>query len=390
MEQPKPIYLDYNATTPHAAEVIEAIQPYLEEHFGNPSSSYGYGTKAKEAVEEARNQVAESINCEPHEIVFTSGGTESNNYAIKGVAFANRHRGNHIITSRIEHPAVIEVCKFLETRGFQITYLPVDRFGMIDIDDLKKAIIPETILLTIMHSNNEVGTIQPIEEVAQIAKKSGILFHTDSAQSVGKIPTNIDALGVDLLSIAGHKVYAPKGIGALYVRKGVQLEKIIHGAGQENGWRPGTENVTEIVGLGKACEIAKRDLHKNMAHMKEMRDRLHEGLKSRWTELKPNGHPEERLPNTLNVSFQGVEAYALLSDIKEQVAASAGAACHSEGVEVSEVIKAMGVPLEWAKGTIRFSTGRMTTVQDIDRSIEVVLDALKRYAAHQYSTTASQ
>ena len=379
MERQKPIYLDYNATTPHAAEVVEAIRPYLEEHFGNPSSSHWYGTIAKEAVEEARSRTAELIKCRPQEIVFTSGGTESNNYAIKGVALSQQKKGNHIITTRIEHPAVIEVCKFLEKRGFQITYLPVDEYGMIDVDDLEKAIKPETILITIMHANNEVGTIQPIEEVGRIAGKRAILFHTDAAQSVGKIPTNVDNLGVDLLSIAGHKVYAPKGIGALYIRNGVNLEKIIHGAGQERGLRPGTENVTEVVGLGKACEIAKRDLKKNMSHMKEMRDSLYRGLKDKWKDLKLNGHPEKRLPNTLNVSFRGVEANRLLSEIREQVAASAGAACHSEGVEISEVIKALDVPMEWAKGTLRFSTGRMTTVQDIENSLEIIFHALKRW-----------
>ena len=389
MERGKPIYLDYNATTPHAAEVVEAIRPYLEEHFGNPSSSHWYGNKPKEAVEKARSHVADLLNCQPHEVIFTSGGTESNNYAIKGVAFAQQEKGNHIITSGIEHPAVIEVCKFLERSGFKITYLPVDEYGMIDIADLEKAIQPETILITIMHANNEVGTIQPVEEIGQIASKRGILFHSDAAQSVGKIPTDVGTLGVDLLSAAGHKVYAPKGIGALYVRNGVKLERIIHGAGQERGLRPGTENVTEIVGLGKACEIARRDLKENMVHTEDMRDRLYEGLKSTYPELKLNGHRDKRLPNTLNVSFQGVEANTLLSDINGQVAASAGAACHSEGVDVSEVIKAMGVPLEWAKGTIRFSTGRMTSLQDIERSVEIVLNALKRYTKAQYSSHAA-
>ena len=384
-----PIYLDYNATTPHDPEVIKAIMPYLEEHFGNPSSSHKYGMKAKKAIEQARQQVANFINCRPHEIIFTSGGTESNNYAIKGAAFSRQDRGNHIITSRIEHPAVIEVCKFLEKRGFRITYLSVDEYGMIDVSDLEKAITPKTILITIMHANNEVGTIEPIEEVAEIAGKRGILFHTDAAQSLGKISTDVETLGVDLLSIAGHKIYAPKGIGALYVRHGVKLEKIIHGASQESGWRPGTENVTEIVGLGKACEIARRDLKENMVHTEDMRDRLYEGLKSTYPELKLNGHRDKRLPNTLNVSFQGVEANTLLSDINGQVAASAGAACHSEGVDVSEVIKAMGVPLEWAKGTIRFSTGRMTSLQDIERSVEIVLNALKRYTKAQYSSHAA-
>ena len=379
MEQRKPIYLDYNATTPHATEVVEAIRPYLEEHFGNPSSSHWYGIKTKEAIEKARYNVAALINCQPHEIVFTSGGTESNNYAIKGAAFAQQNKGNHIITSRIEHPAVIEVCKFLEKRGFQITYLPVDEYGMINIDDLEKAIKPETILITIMHANNEVGTVQPIEEIAVIARKRGILIHTDAAQSVGKIPTDVKSLGVDLLTIAGHKLYAPKGVGALYFRNGVKLEKLIHGANQESGWRAGTENIIEIVGLGKACEIAKQDLKENMVHMKEMIDLLYDGLKDEWKELRVNGHPEKRLPNTLNISFRGIEANMFLSEIKEQVAASAGAACHAKGVVVSEVIKAMNVPPEWAKGTVRFSTGRMTTSQDIESAIRIILHALRKF-----------
>ncbi len=378
MDRRKPIYLDYNATTPHAAEVIEAIRPYLEEHFGNPSSSHWYGIKAKTAVEEARNHVANLINCKPHEVIFTSGGTESNNYAIKGVALSQLENGNHIITSEIEHPAVIKVCKYLEKKGFQVTYLPVDEYGMINISDVEKTITSETVLITIMHANNEVGTIQPIEEIAEIIKKRGILFHTDAAQSIGKIPTDVTVLGVDLLSIAGHKVYAPKGIGALYIRNGVKLENFVHGAGQERGWRPGTENVIEIVGLGKACEIASRDLRENALHMKEMRDRLYKGLKDKWQDIKVNGHPEKRLPNTLNVSFHGMEANKLLSEIKEQVAASAGAACHAEGVEVSDVIRAMHVPLEWAKGTLRFSTGRMTTNQEIESSIERILYVLRK------------
>lgn len=377
MESEKPIYLDYNATTPHAAEVIEAMRPYLEEYFGNPSSSHWYGASAKKAVEEARGHVANLINAKTQEIIFTSGGTESNNFAIKGAALSQKEKGNHIITSVIEHPAVIKVCQFLENNGFQITYLPVDGYGMINLGDMEKAITPKTTLITIMHGNNEVGTIQPLEEIAGIAKKKKIIFHTDAAQSIGKIPADVDILGVDLLSIAGHKVYAPKGIGALYVRNGVKLENLIHGAGQEGGWRPGTENVLEIVGLGKACEIARRDLRENALHMKKMRDRLYEGLKDAWRDIQINGHPEKRLPNTLNVSFYGMEANKLLSEIMERVAASAGAACHSGGVEVSDVIKAMNVPIEWAKGALRFSTGRMTTFKEIERSIEIILAALR-------------
>jgi cysteine desulfurase len=378
MAYSKPIYLDYNATTPHANEVVEAMKPFVEEHFGNPSSSYRYGSTAKKAIEKARNQVAGLLGCHAEEVVFTSGGTESNNYAIKGTAFARQEEGKHIITSQIEHPAVIEVCKYLEKNDFVITYLPVDEFGMIRIEDLEKAIRPETILISIMHANNEVGTIQPVEKIAPIARKNGIVLHTDAAQSIGKIAANVNTLGVDLLSVAGHKVYAPKGIGALYIRNGVILEKIIHGAGQENGLRPGTENVIEIVGLGKACEIANRDLEKNKDHMREMRDRLYEGLKKRWVNMKLNGHPEKRLPNTLNVSFQGVEANWLLAEIGEHVMASAGAACHSDEITVSDVLKAMAVPLNWAKGTIRFSTGRMTNTEDIERSIEIIIDVLDR------------
>ena len=251
-----PIYLDYNATTPHDPEVIAAMKPFLTDYFGNPSSSYPYGVQTKEAVAIARRQVASLLHCDSSEIVFTSGGTESNNYALKGAAFQNHHKGNHIITTQIEHPAVLEVCKFLESNGFDITYLPVDEYGIVSSSDVEKAITLKTILITVMHANNEVGSVQPIAEISTLVKERGILVHTDAAQSIGKIPTDVRRLGVDLLSIAGHKVYAPKGIGSLYIRNGVDLSLIIHGAGQEHGRRPGTENVLEIVGLGKACEIA--------------------------------------------------------------------------------------------------------------------------------------
>jgi cysteine desulfurase len=368
----RPIYLDYNATTPIDPEVAEAMRPYLFEHFGNPSSSHWYGIQTKKAVDESRRQVADLLNCKPDEIVFTSGGSESNNYAIKGTTFANRGKGNHVITSAIEHPAVIEVCKFLAERGFQVTYLEVDEFGLVDPMKLEEAITPQTILITIMHANNEVGTIQPIAEIGKIAKKHGTVFHTDAAQSVGKIPTKVDELGVDLLTIAGHKLYAPKGIGALYIRRGTRLEKLIHGADHEQGLRAGTENVLEIVGLGKACEIAKRDLEKNMDHMKKMRDLLFEGFRKQWGEIRLNGHPERRLPNTLSVSFRGIEANNLLSQIKD-VAASAGAACHADSVNISSVLKAMKVPLDYAMGTIRFSTGKITTKEEVDRAVEIFL-----------------
>ena len=372
----KPIYLDYNGTTPHDPEVIEAMRPYLETEFGNPSSSHWYGIKPKQAVETARKQVAGILNCTPTEVFFTSGGTESNNHAILGVARRFREKGNHIITSSFEHPAVLEVCRYLESDGFETTCLPVSEDGLVNPADLASAVRPTTILITIMHANNEVGTVQPITEISRIAKKHGIVMHTDAAQSVGKIPTDVEALGVDLLSLAGHKVYAPKGIGALYVRAPLVPEKFCYGAGQEMGWRAGTENVLEIVGLGKACEVAQRDLEKHTARMELMRDRLHEGLLGRIAGIRLNGHPQHRLPNTLNISFRGLEANRILEDIGLEVAASAGAACHAEYVEISHVLEAMGIPLEWAKGALRFSVGRMTTEAEIDATIRVVAEAV--------------
>lgn len=372
-----PIYLDFNATTPVSEEVADAMLPYLREHFGNPSSTHWYGVQARKAVEKARKQVAALLGCQPGEVIFTSGGSESNNYAVKGYALAHREKGNHLITSSVEHPAVKEVCNFLETKGFEVTCLPVDEYGMVDPSEVEKAIRQGTILITIMHANNEVGTIQLIEEISSIARSRKIVFHTDAAQSAGKIPVRVDDLGVDLLSLAGHKLYAPKGVGALYIRSGLRLEKQIHGASHEQNLRAGTENVLEIVGLGKACEIAARDLEKNMKHLKAMRDRLQEGLSRVLKGFRVNGHPTRRLPNTLSISFKGIEINALLSEI-EEVAASAGAACHAEGVEISSVLKAMNVPMEYAMGTARFSTGRETTGEEIDRTVKVVSEAVRR------------
>jgi len=375
----KPIYLDYNGTTPHDPEVIEAMRPFLEQEFGNPSSTHWYGIAPKRAVMEARRQVAELLGCKTEEIVFTSGGTESNNHAIKGIAHALREKGNHIITSAVEHPAVLEVCKALAAYGFETTYLPVDDAGLVSASEVEEAIRPETILITVMHANNEVGTIEPIEEISRVARKHGVVFHTDAAQSVGKIPVRVDDLGVDLLSVAGHKVYAPKGVGALYIRKPLKPEKFCHGAGQEMGWRAGTENVLEIVGLGKACEIAARDLDKNMSHMLMLRERMHDGLSRELGDMmKLNGHPEKRLPNTLSVCFKGLEANRILEEIGLEAAASAGAACHSDTVEISHVLQAMRVPVEWAKGTLRFSVGRMVTAAQIDKAVEVVNRAVKK------------
>jgi cysteine desulfurase len=376
----RPIYLDYNATTPIAREVADAMAPFLYDHFGNPSSTHPFGATAKRAVETARAQVAALLGARPEEIILTSGGTESNNYAIKGVALARRGQGSHIITSAIEHPAVVEVCAWLESQGFRVTILPVDGDGLVDPEDLERAIGPDTTLVTIMHANNEVGTGEPIRELAEIAHCHGALMHTDAAQSVGKLPVNVDDLGVDLLSVAGHKLYAPKGVGALYVRSGVALEPILHGAGQEGGRRPGTENLLLAVGLGYAAEVAGRDLERSMAHMQAMRERLCAGLLRELGDgaMRVNGHPTQRLPNTLSVSFRGVEANTLLSEISDRVAASAGAACHSDQIDVSAVLQAMRVPTEWAMGTVRLSVGRETTPEEVDAAVEVLVGAVRR------------
>ena len=375
---PIPIYLDYNATTPHDPEVIAAMRPFLEGEFGNPSSTHWYGERPKKAVIKARRQVASLLNCQPEEIIFTSGGTEANNHALIGGAQAYGDRGNHIITCQIEHPAILEVCAYLEQKGFEVTCLPVDDHGLVDVADVASAIRSDTILITIMHANNEVGTIQPIAEIAALAKEREIILHTDAAQSVGKISVEVDTLGVDLLSIAGHKVYAPKGVGALYVRQGIAPQMFMHGAGQEMGKRSGTENVMQIVGLGKACEIAKRDLERNFQHMQAMRDRLYVGLQQICGQVRLNGHPQKRLPNTLSLSFRGLEANCLLEEIGPEVAASAGAACHSDRVEASYVLDAMGVPVEWVMGTLRLTTGRLTSPENIDKAVAAIGRAVKK------------
>jgi cysteine desulfurase len=372
----KPIYLDYNGTTPHDPEVIAAMRPFLEEEFGNPSSGHLYGVPPRQALNTARRQAAGLLSCAPEEVVFTSGGTEANNWAIIGSALALRDRGRHIITSSFEHPAVLNVCRFLEKEGYEVAYLPVDGQGIVSVADVEAALRPDTTLVTIMHANNEVGTIQPIAEIAALARARGIRVHTDAAQSLGKIPVDVQELGVDLLSVAGHKLYAPKGIGALYIRSGLKLETFMHGAGQEAHRRAGTENILEIVGLGKACEIAARNLEPNRRHMQAMRDRLHAAVAAGVTEVRLNGHAEKRLPNTLSLSFRDLEANRILDAIGLRVAASAGAACHADSVEISHVLTAMGVPLEWAKGTLRLTTGRMTTAAEIDRAAAVIVEAV--------------
>ena len=371
----KKIYLDYNATTPIAREVADEMKPYLSNYFGNPSSIHEYGKITKKAVEKARNQIANLLDCKTSEIIFTSGGTESNNYAIKGSAFYLKDKGNHIITSSIEHPAVFEVCAYLEKNGFEISYVKTDEFGTIDLYELEKAIKPSTILITVMHANNEIGTIQPISAISKIAKKHNIRFHTDAAQSVGKVKIDVNEMGIDLLSVAGHKLYAPKGIGALYIKEGTKLEKFMHGANHEQNLRAGTENVLEIVGLGKACELAKINFEKNYSHLMEMRDLLHNKLKAELTDIKLNGHIENRLPNTLSLSFPNIEANTLLSKM-DKIAASAGAACHSEGVDLSTVLKAIKVPVNIAMGTIRFSVGKYTTEDEINEASKIIVDTV--------------
>ncbi len=371
------IYLDFNASTPLADEVVTAMEPFQRASYGNPSSQHWAGLPARDAVETARSRVAALLCCDATEIVFTSGGTEANNQAIKGVFFVQRAcRRSHIITSQIEHPAVLEPCRFLETLGCEVTRLPVDQQGLVDPDDVRRAMRPETILVSIMHANNEVGTIQPIGDIARIARQHGALSHTDAAQSVGKIPVDVESLGVDLLSVAGHKLYGPKGVGALFVREGVALEPLLHGAGHEAGRRAGTENVVSIVGLGAACEVAQRLI--DDTKIIQLRDYFWQRLRERFEErVVLNGHPERRLPNTLNVSFRGADGGNILSALPN-VAASTGSACHAGETHVSPVLAAMSVPPDIGFGAIRFSLGRTTTQEEIDSVIESLTHVLAR------------
>lgn len=357
------VYLDYNASTPIADEVRESMLPYLTLAFGNPSSGHWAGASAREAVEKARDQVASLLGCVPSEVVFTSGGTEANNHALKGTFYAAGGRG-HIITTAVEHPAVIQPCRFLERLGAEVTVLPVDETGLVDPSDVAAALRPDTILVSVMHANNEVGTIQPISEIAAICREAGVLSHSDAAQSVGKIPTRANDLGVDLLSIAGHKFYGPKGVGALYVRESVRLEPLMHGAGHEGGRRAGTENVLLNVGLGAAASLAD-DLGP-ASLMRDLRDRFWSLLRTEFGDrVVLNGHPEKRLPNTLNVAFLGSIGADVLAAMPE-VAATTGSACHSGSVNMSPVLASMHTTDEVAAGTIRFSLGRATRWSDLE------------------------
>ncbi|MFC2020611.1 cysteine desulfurase NifS [Chloroflexota bacterium] len=369
----KRIYLDYAATTPTDAEVVKAMLPYFTDAFGNPSSIYSYGQENKTVIEEARTNIASFIGARDEEIVFTSGGTEADNTALKGVAFANESKGNHIITSPIEHHAVIETCEFLEKRGFTITYLPVDGHGLVDPDDVRKAITNKTILISVMQANNEVGTIEPIAELAGIAREARIYFHTDAVQAVGHIPLDVNELGVDLLSISAHKLYGPKGVGALYVRKGTRLIPFIHGGGQERGLRAGTENVPGIVGFSRAVELARQEINEEAERLTSLRDRLINGLQERIDHVRLNGHPVKRLPNNVNVSVEYVEGESMLLNLDlEGICASTGSACTSGSLEPSHVCLAMGLPHEQAHGSLRLTLGKWTEEEDINRVLEVL------------------
>jgi cysteine desulfurase len=353
------------------------MQPFIDEHFGNPSSGHWFGMEPRDAVDRARRQVAGLIGAPAERLFFMSCATEANNLAIIGSTLARKNENGHIITSAIEHPAVLDACRRCRDFKADITELPVDGFGMVNPDDVKRGIRPDTFLISIMHANNEVGTIQPIAEIGNIAREHGILFHCDAAQSTGKIPVNIDKLHVDMLSVAGHKLYAPKGIGALYVREGIALKNLIYGGGQEKGLRPGTENIIHIAGLGAACALAQKNMPARTEHLRRTRDRLESRLMSTWPGIERHGHPRNRLPNTANLAFPGLDSGMIMSEAFE-VAISAGAACHSGGVEMSHVLKAMGVTSESARGTLRLSTGIMTTAAEIDRAVKILKGALER------------
>ncbi len=366
------IYLDYAATTPCDPEVIKAMQPFFFEKFGNPSSMHSFGQEAKEAIEKSRQTLADFLGAQAQEIVFTSGGTESNNYAVIGVAFANKEKGNHIITSKIEHHAVLEPAKFLEKQGFKITHIGVDKYGLVDPSDIKKAIADKTILVSIMHANNEIGTIEPIEEIAKYTKEKGVYFHCDAVQTVGHIPVKVDGLGVNLLSLAAHKFYGPKGVGALYIKKGTRIQRFLHGGDQENRRRASTQNSPGIVGLAKAIELADKNLSGEIKQQMELRNKLIKGIHDKISDAYLNGHPVKRLPNNVNFSMEFIEGESILLNLDmEGVAASSGSACTSDNLEPSHVLLACGLNPVLAHGSLRFTLGRWTKEEDIDFSMDI-------------------
>jgi cysteine desulfurase len=376
------IYMDHSATSPVDPEVFKAMKPYFTDSFGNASTLYSLGRDARKAMESAREEVASIIGAETKDIIFTSGGTESDNIAIKGTAYKLKNKGNHIITSDIEHPAVDETCKYLEKNGFEVTYLPVYEDGIVKVSDLEAAITDKTILITVMHANNEIGTIQPIAEIGKIARERGIYFHTDAVQTVGKIPVDVNELNVDMLSLSSHKLYGPKGVGALYVRKGVRIEPIIHGGGHERGIRPGTENVAGIVGLGKACSLARENLERDAQKLRGLRDRLIEGVLEQNEDSYLNGHRTKRLPNNANFRFTGIEGESLILHLDSKgIASSTGSACSSTKLEPSHVLMAIGLEEVEAHGSLRISLGHENTEEDIDftlTAIKEVVDKLRK------------
>ena len=369
----KRIYLDYAATTPVDSEVVKAMLPYFTDVFGNPSGIYSCGQEAKGTIEEARTKVADLIGARDEEIVFMSGGTEADNFALKGVAYANENKGNHIITTPIEHHAVMETCEFLERRGFEVTYLPVDKYGLVAPGDVKRAITSKTILISVIHANNEIGTIEPITEISKVAREAGVYFHTDAVQTVGRIPVDVNELGVDLLSMSAHKLYGPKGVGALYIRRGTRLLPFMHGGGQERGRRASTENVPGIIGFGRAVELARQEMSKEVERQTNLRDKLIKGLLERIDHVHLNGHPQKRLPNNVNIRVDFVEGESMLLNLDlEGICASTGSACSSSSLEPSHVLLAMGILPEQAHGSLRFTLGKWTTEDDIEQVLDVL------------------
>lgn len=375
----KRIYLDHAATTPVDPLVVEAMLPYFTENFGNPSSVYAEGRAAKKSIESARLQLAKSINADPNEIYFTGSGSEADNWAIKGIAFKNAPKGKHIITTTIEHHAVLHTCEYLEKHGFEVTYLPVNKEGLISLEDLKKAIRKDTILVSIMFANNEIGTIEPIKKIGEIVKEKGIIFHTDAVQALGNVAIDVKDLNVDLLSVSAHKIYGPKGIGALYIRKGVPIDNLIHGGGQERRKRAGTENLAEIVAFGKAAELANDHLEENVAHMKMMRDALITGIMGKIPQVRLNGHPEKRLPGNANFCFDYIEGESILLSLDIiGVAGSSGSACTSGSLDPSHVLLAIGLPAGVAHGSLRLTVGKSTTMEDVDYVVENLVQIIER------------
>lgn len=375
----KRIYLDHAATTPVDPAVVETMLPFFTEYFGNPSSVYTEGRGVKKSIEAARLQIAKAINADPREIYFTGSGSEADNWAIKGIAMKNQAKGKHIITSTIEHHAVLHTCEYLEKQGFEVTYLPVNEYGLISLDDLRNAIRTDTILVTIMFANNEIGTVEPIKEIGEIVKEKGIIFHTDAVQALGNIPVDVKDLNVDLLSISAHKIYGPKGIGALFIRKGVPIDNLIHGGAQERKKRAGTENTAEIVAFGKAAEMASEHLEENAAHMKELRDLLIKGVMDNIPQVRLNGHPEKRLPGNANFCFDYIEGESILLSLDIiGIAGSSGSACTSGSLDPSHVLLAIGLPAGVAHGSLRLTIGKHTTVEDINYVVENLIQIIER------------